>query len=176
MDEVISAERGLAQLADGGNRMTQAALLARRYPQARLVFSGGSGRLFPGDQTESDTARRFFNDEGIAPERMVFEDRSRNTWENAVYTKELVQPKAGERWILVTSAFHMPRSMGIFRRVGFDVTPWPADYNTRPAAPRFLPGTGSARGLLLTEKALREYAGLVAYYLTDKTSALFPAP
>ncbi len=176
MDELITTERDLAQLNDSGSRMTQAALLARRYPQARLVFAGGSARLTPTDFTESDAARRFFADEGIAPERISYDDQSRNTWENAINTRELAKPKSGEHWLLVTSAFHMPRAVGIFRRVNFDLTPWPADYVTRPGSPRLAPNFNTARAIYVTDRALREYAGLLVYYVTDKTSALFPAP
>ncbi len=176
MDEVISADRSLAQLAESGTRMTEAALLARRFPEARLVFTGGSGRISEHAETEADAARRFFLDQGLAPERMAFEDRSRNTWENAVMTRDLVQPMAGERWALVTSAFHMPRSVGIFRKVGFDVIPFPADYNTLRARVRLTPSYEAGLGLHLLDRAVREYIGLAAYYLTGKTSELFPAP
>jgi uncharacterized SAM-binding protein YcdF (DUF218 family) len=176
IDEVITASRGITQLGEGGSRMTQAALLARRFPNARLVFTGGSGRLNPGDETEADAARRFFAEEGFPPERLIVEDRSRNTWENGVFTRELVGPLPGENWLLVTSAFHMPRSVGIFRRVGFDVTPWPADYMTSAGPYRILPNHQAGRGLDVTDRALREYVGLVVYYLAGKTSALFPAP
>ncbi len=75
---------------------------------------------------------------GVPDDRMSFEDRSRDTWENAVFTKELVQPKPGERWLLVTSATHMPRSVGIFRKIGFDVIPYPVDYQTGGVAGDFV--------------------------------------
>ncbi len=176
MDEVISANRNLAQLAESGSRMSEAALLARRFPQARVVFTGGSGRMSAQTATEAEAARRFFLEQGLAPERLAFEDRSRNTWENAVLTRELVQPSPGERWALVTSAFHMPRSVGIFRKVGFEVIPFPADYNTLRERVRLTPSYEAGMGLHLLDRAVREYIGLAAYYLTGKTSALFPSP
>ena len=113
---------------------------------------------------------------GVEASRLTIEDRSRDTWENAVFTKAMVAPVAGERWLLVTSAWHMPRAMGVFRKAGFAVEPWPVDYRTtgwRDAATFF----GSpAEGLRRLDLVAKEYAGLVAYWLKGRSSALFPAP
>ena len=116
LDTVVSPERGEVALNEAAERMTAVAELARRYPQARIVFTGGSGRLvYGGTTTEAELAARLFASFGIAKERITLEDKSRDTLENARFTKELVNPKPGERWLLVTSAHHMPRSVGLFR-------------------------------------------------------------
>ena len=116
LDTVVSPERGEVALNEAAERMTAIAELARRYPQARIVFTGGSGRLvYGGATTEAELAARLFASFGIAKERITLEDKSRDTLENARFTKELVNPKPGERWLLVTSAHHMPRSVGLFR-------------------------------------------------------------
>ncbi|MDB5569932.1 MAG: YdcF family protein [Hyphomicrobiales bacterium] len=177
VDDVISEARGTTELTVAGSRMTEAAGLMRRFPQARLVFTGGSAALTASGTNESDVARKLFPAIGLAPEQVVYEDRSRNTWENAVFTRELVGPKAGETWLLLTSAVHMPRSVGVFRQAGFPVVPYPVNYSTTGRSrelwrPSFL----TSEGLTQTDRAVREYFGLVAYWAAGRSSALFPAP
>jgi uncharacterized SAM-binding protein YcdF (DUF218 family) len=156
--------------------MTAAVELARRYPQARLIYSGGSGNLIDPGMMEATVARRLFTDLGVSPERIEVEDRSRNTAENAEFTKQIAQPKPGDRWLLVTSAAHMPRSVGIFRRVGFPVEPYPVGWRTSGQASDYFLSTKMAEGLSRTDTAAREWVGLLIYWLTDRTSELFPGP
>ena len=118
-------QRGV--LATTGARLTEAVALARRFPLAQIVFTGGSSNLFGKSIPEAEAAERFLAAMGVPSGRTTFEARSRNTSENAMLTRDLVSPKPGERWLLVTSAFHMPRAMGAFRHAGFDVIAWPAD-------------------------------------------------
>ncbi len=176
MDEGVSRARDMPALNDAAERLTEPVALMRRFPNARLVFSGGSGRLTPAAWTESDVARMFWRAMGVPDERMSFENRSRDTWENAVFTKELAQPKPGERWLLVTSAMHMPRSVGIFRKVGFEVTPMPVDYQTGGVAGDLFGFRRPGEALRLLETASHEWIGLVSYYLTGKSSELLPGP
>jgi uncharacterized SAM-binding protein YcdF (DUF218 family) len=112
---------------------------------------------------------------GLDTGRIVFEDRSRNTWENARYSYDLVKPQPGERWLLVTSAKHMPRSVGVFRKVGWPVIAYPADYLTGRDGP-LMPGFGFLAGLDGLEKGTREWTGLIAYRLLGRTDTLFPSP
>jgi uncharacterized SAM-binding protein YcdF (DUF218 family) len=107
--------------------------LLRRYPNARILFSGGSGALSDDADAEASFAAGLLESFGIARNRIILEDRSRNTVENAVFSKAIIQPKPGERWLLVTSAYHMPRAIGVFRKAGFPVEPYPVDWRTRPA-------------------------------------------
>src|SRR2546423_4236414 len=116
-DTVVSPARGEVALNEAAERLTAIAELARRFPNTRIVFSGGSGRLIYGGATEAELAARLFESFGIGRQRIVLEDQSRDTDENARFTKGLLQPKPGERWLLVTSAHHMPRSIGVFRAV-----------------------------------------------------------
>ena len=176
VDEDLTRQRDQVALTESAARMTEGVALSRRFPQARLVFSGGSGHLGEARTTESDAALRLWLELGVPEARMEFENRSRNTHENAIFTKELVKPKPGETWLLVTSAYHMPRSVGIFRQAGFPVIPYPVDYRTAPW-PGPLHGDASASSnLRLVDTAAREWMGLVAYWLTGRTDALFPAP
>jgi uncharacterized SAM-binding protein YcdF (DUF218 family) len=174
-DEAISRQRGQPALNDAAERLTEAVALSRRFPNARLVFSGGSGRLSPGDTTESDVTRQVWLSLGVPAERMEFEAGSRDTWENAVNTKALVQPKPGERWLLVTSAMHMPRSIGIFRKIDFPVIAFPVDYQTGGVSADFY-GVRRSDSLRTLDSASHEWIGLVAYWLRGKTSEFLPGP
>lgn len=176
MNDETSRARGTLELSRAGTRMTAAVELALRYPQARLVFTGGSAQMQTATGTEADAAKAFFTAMGVDPARMTFENRSRNTHENAVFTKEILQPKVGETWLLVTSASHMPRSIGIFRKADFAVTPYPTDYTSRGTAQDYTRFGEPLGSLEQSERALREYMGLVAYRLSGRTDALFPAP
>ena len=114
-DAPIAMKRHAHALNEAGERISEAVALSRKYPGARVVFTGGSGFLFPGGATEGEAVRQMLLSMGVAPERLTIEELSRTTYENAIFTRDLVHPKSGERWILVTSAWHMPRAMGLFR-------------------------------------------------------------
>jgi uncharacterized SAM-binding protein YcdF (DUF218 family) len=175
VEQWLTEAHGIPALNGAAERMTEAVSLARRHPQARIVFTGGTSAVIPGGPTEADTARRLFADLGLAAERLVFESESRNTHENAVLTRRLVQPRDGETWLLITSASHMPRAVGCFREAGFRVTPWPVNYTTARDPSFWWYGPFPTR-LNQAEWALREWIGLVAYRLMGRTDALFPAP
>ena len=173
---VLSAARGEASLNEAAERVTAVAELARRFPRARIVYSGGNPSLTISAPGEANVVLPLFESFGIARSRIEVEDRSLNTDENAVMTKALVQPKPGERWLLVTSAHHMPRAVGCFRQVGFDVVAYPVDWRTRGAVDLLYPFATVAAGLARTDVAVKEWIGLVVYRLTGKTSELFPGP
>ena len=159
------------------DRVIEAAALARRYPKARIIYSGGSANLIAADAREADYAAAIFERLGIAKERLIMERRSRNTQENAEFSKALAAPKSGERWLLVTSAFHMPRSVGMFRKAGFAVEPYPVDWRTggsRRSAGIFavLRSTGWSG----PKSPCANGSGLVAYWVAGKTSEFFPGP
>ncbi len=162
--------------ASAPDRIIAAAALARRYPNARVVFSGGSANLISNDAREADYAGAIFESLGIAKSRLIMERQSRNTQENAEFSKALVAPKAGERWLLVTSAFHMPRSVGLFRKAGFDVEPYPVDWRVGGRDDLFTFTSIAVDGLARTDLAVREWMGLLAYRATGKINELLPAP
>ena len=128
IDADLSAVHGMPVVQAAADRIIAAAALARRYPNARVVFTGGDPNLISNDAREADYAAAIFESLGIEKSRLIMERRSRNTIENAQFTKALVAPKPGERWLLVTSAYHMPRSVGLFRKAGFAVEPFPVDW------------------------------------------------
>jgi uncharacterized SAM-binding protein YcdF (DUF218 family) len=171
----LSEKRGQTMLNENAERMTAAVALARRYEKAPLLFTGGEPRIFPEGRTEAELARAFFLSLGLPEERLRFEDRSRNTFENAVYAYEAAQPKPGETWLLVTTAMHMPRSIGCFRKVGWDIVPYPVDYRTTGDG-SFVPDFAFAEGLARINLAFREWLGLAAYRAMGRTDALLPSP
>ena len=176
LDTVVSAARDEVILNEAAERMTIVAELARRFPQARIVFSGGSGRIIYDGPTEAALAARLFESFGIARERILLEDRSRDTDENGRFTRDLVKPKPGERWLLVTSAHHMPRSIAVFRAAGFAVEAYPVDFRTRGAIDLLRPFSNLGDGLRRTDTAMREWVGLLTYRLSGRTTELFPGP
>ena len=176
VDPVLSAAHGAPVLDSAGARIVIAAALARRYPRARVVYAGGSGDLLHQDAKEADVALAIFEGSGVGRDRVQIEDQSRNTEENVRFSMALADPKAGERWLLVTSAFHMPRSMGIFRKFGFAVQPYPVDWRTRGWSDVLTIQSDFLKGLSLTNIAVHEWIGLVAYRLTGKIDELFPSP
>ncbi len=177
IDPDLSAAHGTAVIRTAPDRIVAAAALARKYPNARMVFSGGSSSLVSNGPREADYAVAVFESLGIDKSRLIMDRASRNTYENAVLSKQLAAPKPGERWLLVTSAFHMPRSVGLFRKVGFDVEPYPVDWHVgRDAADVFSFTQFSTDGLIRTDTAVREWLGLLAYWFAGRTSALFPGP
>jgi uncharacterized SAM-binding protein YcdF (DUF218 family) len=156
--------------------MTTGVELARRYPNARLIYTGGSASFPQEGPAEAISARALWLSLGVPAERMMFEAKSRNTFENAVFTRDLVKPKPGETWLLVTSAWHMSRSVGIFRRTGFPVVPYPVAYRTFGDERDFQLSAPSLDKLTSLELGVREWIGLLAYWLSGKTNALFPGP
>jgi uncharacterized SAM-binding protein YcdF (DUF218 family) len=160
---------GPVQLNDAAERMTETLTLARMYPQARVVFTGGSGALRNAFETQPARGRpviRLFTDLGLERERLTLETASRNTAENARLTRRLIEPGDTETWVLVTSAFHMPRAVASFHAEGWTGTlvPWPVDYRGGPLR---LDWNLSGQMIKL-QIALREYAGILGYRLSGQ--------
>jgi uncharacterized SAM-binding protein YcdF (DUF218 family) len=176
LEGAINLARGGYEMNSGGDRFVETAVLARRYPEARVVVSGGQGTVVLEGEGDADTAPRLLTALGVAPERLVLENRSRNTDENARFTREMVEPKPGETWLLVTSAFHMPRSVALFRKAGFPVVPWPTDYRTtgREGVGFFRDNAGDALSNVMI--SIREWVGLFAYRLSGRTDELLASP
>ncbi len=176
IDSDVSAARDTPVIRQAADRIVAGAALARKYPDARIIFAGGSPNLVSNDAREADYAAMIFDELGIAGSRLIFERRSRNTLENAEFSKALADPKPGERWLLVTSAYHMPRAIGLFRKVGFAVEPYPVDWHLRGAADLASFNSVATDGLVRTDLAVREWMGLVAYRVAGKTDDLLPGP
>jgi uncharacterized SAM-binding protein YcdF (DUF218 family) len=176
IDTGVSIARHQPALNEAAERLTVVAALARRYPQARIVFSGGSGALLFDGGSEAPIADALWRSFGIDPARIELERRSRNTAENAEFTRELVKPGRSERWLLVTSAYHMPRSIGCFRHAGFPVEAFPVDYRTAGPQDVWRFDDRASDALRRVDAATREWIGLLVYRLSGRIDTLFPAP
>lgn len=154
-------------------RLSSFIQLAHQYPKAKLVFTGGNASLFIDRPSEAEIVMSHFVKSGIAENRLTLENKSRNTAENASLTKQIINPQAGENWVMITTAFHMPRAIGVFCQQNWPVIPFPVDHQTLPSkllSPKF-DLIGNANSLDL---ASHEWAGLLAYYLTGKIDKLVP--
>ncbi len=192
IDELPDFTDGVIVLGGAGNMMTsyqwkhpqvnQSAerfltfiRLVKHYPEARHLFTGGSGNLLEQDFKGTDVAKALFKNQGLDINKILFESQSRNTHENGINSFDLVQPMPDETWLLITSAFHMPRSVGVFKKIGWQVIPLPVDFNTNPD--HLIRLTFNFGGNLQElNRAIHEWTGLIVYYLTGKTSHLFPGP
>ena len=154
-------------------RLSAFIALARQYPKARLVFTGGNGSLQADQPSEASQVLDYFLQSGIQRQRILMEGKSRNTFENARNLKNLVNPSPSENWILITTAFHMPRAAGVFCHQGWSVIPYPVDHYTTPSTMYNLKFNLSGN-LGKLDLATHEWLGLLAYSLTDKTPQLIP--
>lgn len=166
---------GNAQLSQAADRFTALIILARRYPDARVVFTSGNASLAGGPR-EADIAAALLSEMAIALPNLVFERNSRTTYENALLSKALANPRPGETWLLVTSALHMPRSVGVFRHQGWDTVPFPVDFETDGSFSLIRPARSLSSRLGAIDRAAREWGGLVAYRLFGYSASLFPGP
>jgi uncharacterized SAM-binding protein YcdF (DUF218 family) len=175
LDVKRSRRRGRPELNEAADRVIGLLELARRYPDAKLVFTGGTGALLDVQHREADLIPDLLDRMGGTAARLVLERDSRNTHENAEFTKALVRPRSGEAWLLVTSAFHMPRAVGAFRASGWDIIPYPVDYRGI-GRPDWTSPPDLVRGLAEASLAMKEWIGLLAYRLFGWSDSLFPGP
>ena len=172
----LSVARGQPATTDGAERLIEFIHLARRYPEAALIFSGGSGSLSQSDLKETEVAREILNRLGFPDGRVKYENRSRNTHENALYSLERARPAPDDVWILVTSAIHMPRAVGSFRAAGWKrLIPYPVDYTTDGTG-SFEIGFGPIGGVQRLALGVREWTGLAAYRILGRTDVLYSGP
>jgi uncharacterized SAM-binding protein YcdF (DUF218 family) len=169
IDATTSEARGQITLNDSAERLTTMVALAHRYPHARVIFSGGAAAVNLPPVREADRVRTWLEGLGLAADRILFERDSATTYENALLTARLAQPKPEEAWLLVTSAYHMPRAVGVFRAVGWEVVPYPVDFRTP------LDFYSVFANLSLVDLAVKEYIGMVAYRLSGRSAEWFPA-
>lgn len=172
----IAGDRGTSGLNRDGERLTTFVTMARNHPEAKLVFAGGPPPPPSGRTTEADASRAFLDRLGIDPKRVLFDEMSRNTHENAVNALALAHPHPGETWVLITSASHMPRAMGAFAGAGWpELSAMPVAYRTNRAGwpPPLRPFGTKLAGFDL---AAHEWAGLLEYKLRHYADRIFPRP
>lgn len=160
--------RGVPGIGLQGGGLIAVQILAARYPDARIVFTGGSGELEGSPETEAQVAEAILQQMGIPSRRTLFEPNARNTWENIVFTRNLVQPGPDETWLLVASAFHMPRAIAVAKSLGWQLVPWPSGYLTTGTTANTPVSLGN--NLAQLDLAAHEWLGLVVYRLSHKAA------
>ena len=172
-DGIVAESRDHYTLGGAAERFTAAMTLARTFPKTPILFSGFSGQLVPDGWRESDNIRDLVKQLGGLNTTILYEENSRNTYENAVNSRQIMAAEPGTNWILVTSANHMPRAIGSFTAAGWSgIIPYPVDFQT--------PQQGYAKiwdmktGVVLMRHSLHEYAGLLVYYLSGRSATLLP--
>ncbi len=170
---VNTAHWGRPQLSERGERIFETAMLAKRYPTARIVVSGGAWRLAPA--SEAELATELLVELGVPRWRITQEQKARNTQQNAEFSMQLVNPKPDDVWVLVTSASHMPRSVGVFEKLGWPVIAYPVDYETNGKVSWLLASSVGDR-LSALDFAAKAWGALVAYRVLGATDTLFPGP
>ncbi|EKV31517.1 Putative membrane protein [Caenispirillum salinarum AK4] len=170
----MSLNRPGIALNSTAERYTEALRLAHAHPEKTIAFSGGSGSLSNQALKEGPFARILFSESGIAPGRLVIESDARTTSESPdLLAAMLPEAARHEGWLLVTSAWHMPRSVGVFEAAGWRVVPYPVDYRTHPAGGW---NSGLMSGLSDLTMAVHEWVGLLAYRAMGRTDEIFPGP
>ncbi|MGH1417343.1 MAG: YdcF family protein [Hyphomicrobiaceae bacterium] len=172
---VTAGRPGLA-LNEAAERLTEGVRWAKKFPNAKVVFTGGVAEFIASHNGAAGPVGQYLTDMNIASDRILLEPSARNTYENAMKTRDLVQPARGQKWLLITSAYHMPRSIGIFRRAGFDVIAVPVDFRTRGQGDLTRTFKSIPAGLARTDVAVREWLGLLGYWLMGRTADMLPGP
>lgn len=175
-DGWVSSGRGQLTVNESAERLIEGLRLARLRPEAKVIFSGGVAQVWQPGAGALEPLRRTLLESGIGADRIVLEGASRNTAENAAFTKAMLNPEPGARYLLVTSAYHMPRAMGLFRKAGFDVEAYPVDYRLKDAGDLLRLFDRIPAGLQRTDLAAGEWLGLFAYWTTGRIDSLWPAP
>lgn len=175
-DGRISVARGQLTLNEAGERISAAVRLAHLKPGVPLIFTGGAGAIVREEVPGGEHVVAYWRESGIEASRIKLEGRSITTYENAQFTREMLKPQTGQRWLLVTSAAHMPRAIGLFRKAGFDVVAHPVDYRTKGPDDALRTFGSLPRGLQRVDEATREWASLLVHRLVGRTDAFLPAP
>ncbi len=173
--EVDDARQGW-ELNQSGDRIVETVRLALAHPEAKVLVAAGPAVFPVVQEPEAYAARRMLLAFGIPADRIVLDDKSRNTEENAQFAKGLAGAAPGQNWLLVTSAYHMPRAVGLFRKAGFAVIPWPADYLSSGVEGVRIKPDQPAENIMVATTALREWTGLIGYKLVGKIDDVFPGP
>lgn len=177
VDAARGTARGTVEVNEAAERLLAVPVLARQFEDARIVLSGGAAAILVSSSPEADQMAHLLQDLGIQTDRLVREDRSRNTAQNARFSYELIKPAPGSRHILITSAFHMPRAVATFQKAGWPgIIPYPVDFRTRGPADLTRPYAALGKGIRRSDMAVREWLGLVAYRLSGRTGVLLSKP
>ena len=173
-DRPVSAARGMLSYTPAAGRFNAFVDLAKNNPHLKLVFTGG-GAPVHGAESEARIAQKLFQAMGLDPSTILFEEASRDTVQNARLSYDLVKPKVGEKWLLVTSALHMPRAVGLFESAGWSIVPYPVDYHTT-GVHSYLPNLSWVKAFYSWHYAAREFVAMTNNYLNGHSHVWIPKP
>lgn len=168
-NEDIDKSQHYNQLYTSGTtyRLIESIKLSKKFPKAQIVFSGGSGSIFS-KKLSTQVAENFFELFSYDINSIIFESNSSNTYENLIFTKKIVNPKINENWVLVTSAFHMRRALGVSNQLGLQLTPYPVDYRLSKNLFSEFFKFNLMENISIFQVASREVLGLFTYRLLKR--------
>ncbi|MGN6669978.1 MAG: YdcF family protein [Candidatus Nucleicultricaceae bacterium] len=173
-DRPVTVARGTLSYTPAAGRFNGFVELAKQNPRLKLVFTGG-GVAIPGAKSESDYAKELFESMGFDTSSIIFEGSSKDTVQNATLSFNLVKPKPGEKWLLVTSALHMPRAVGLFEGAGWSVVPYPVDYHTSGRYDK-APNLSIVKAFYAWHHAIREFVAMTNNYINGYSKVWMPGP
>lgn len=162
-----SVKQQSMQLNADGDRIAQMLALMSQFPSLPVIYTGGSGEITIPDRHAIDYLRQYLDRLDISTDRITFETRAKNTYQNAKFSHDLINPSPGQQWGLVTSAYHMPRAASVFDHLGWNVIPLPVDFKAS-YRPSFAIAFDFAENLSLLDVAIHEYLGILSYRLTGR--------
>ena len=157
---------------EAGERLTESIKIIRKYNPKIIIFSGGSQKQTFND-SHSYVAKRFFSEMGIDVSQINFEFKSRNTYENILFSKKIAHPKKNEKWLIITSSFHMKRAMNIAEKIEWNFTPYPVDFRSGNKFTSFKPSFSLLENFNSFNLAFHEIVGLISYYMLGRTNKIF---
>ena len=166
----LTKEHNQVNLNESSERLIESMKLINKYPQAKIVFSG-CYKIKDDDICSSEVVMKLFIQNNISINNIIFENQSRNTYENLLFSKRLVKPTKYEKWILITSAFHLRRSMGIAEQLQWSMIPYPTDFQTAKKIKWEL-SFNLIKNFYILERSSHEWLGLFTYYLLGRTSSI----
>lgn len=172
-DTELSSLWEQVEVGDAAERDLMFLSLAKIHPEAKLIFTGGSGSLTRQEYKGADVAKELFKQQGFNTNKIIFERESRNTYENIIFSKKIIQPDENENWVLITTGWHMPRSVGISCQAKWAVIPYPVDHATKKGT-LFRMDFNLLGNLNTLNTGVKEWLGLFAYYLSGKTTSILP--
>ena len=169
IEGVLSIEYNTIHLNGNVERLIASIELINRYPKAEIIFSGGPAYVFNKKIIQADLAKEFFSKLGIDTHKIIFESKSRNTYDNIFFSRIIADPQLGEKWIVITSAFHMKRTLNIADKLKWNLIPYAVDFKQTKTF-SWMPSINFLKNISIFQSAIHEWLGLIVYYLTGKSS------
>ena len=169
---ILYNEYDQISLNGSSERLVESVFIIKKFDKAKVIFSGGSGIVNRPDFDHAQVAKSFYKKIGIEIDRIIFEDNSRNTYENIIYSKKIANPKLNENWLLITSASHMKRALLIADKNNWKLIPYAVDFKYIKDF-KLIPNLKLLTNLISFQHGSREWLGLVSYYLMGRTDKIF---